>query len=222
MGFGKKKKKKDAEREAKPVVQKVDMSHNPLYPPKQESEMKEIATAIGVAAVCLLLTGLIVSKCSYAYSTNNMASQRTVAVQEENQGTAEAENMTAEEENEVEDWDVSGQEEMDEQAETEVLESTEEQEEENKDYIIADSNSRRISTSELDGLSKEELSRARNEIYARHGRKFKDASLQEYFNSKDWYQGTIDPDQFTEGMLNDTEKANAETILSYEKSKGYK
>jgi len=51
---------------------------------------------------------------------------------------------------------------------------------------------------------------------ARHGRKFKDQGLQQYFNSQAWYEGTIEPDAFNESQLNIYEKANLELIQSIE------
>ena len=35
-----------------------------------------------------------------------------------------------------------------------------------------------------------------NEIYAKHGRKFKTDSIQKYFDSKSWYQPKVEPDDF--------------------------
>lgn len=90
------------------------------------------------------------------------------------------------------------------------------------EYIFAQSSSEYLSRSDLEGLTKQELSYARNEIYARKGRRFQDESLQSYFNSKEWYSGTIAPEDFTESMLNKYEKANTELILEYEKDKGYR
>lgn len=90
------------------------------------------------------------------------------------------------------------------------------------DYIIPDSSSRMISSSELSGYSADQLRIARNEIYARHGRMFNDSDLQAYFNSKHWYTGTIAPDSFVESQyLSETERKNAETIRAYEESHGY-
>ena len=62
---------------------------------------------------------------------------------------------------------------------------------------------------------------ARNEIYARHGRRFRDSSLQSYFNNCSWYSGTIAPDSFNESVLNAYEKANVQTIKKYEQAHGY-
>ncbi len=84
------------------------------------------------------------------------------------------------------------------------------------DYILPDSDSRYLSASDLAGLTKDELRIARNEIYARHGRMFDSADLDEYFNSKSWYNGTIPAASFSENMLNDYEKKNAELIKSVE------
>ncbi len=88
------------------------------------------------------------------------------------------------------------------------------------DYILPGSDSTYLSRSDLTGLSSDELRLARNELYARHGRKFDDATLQEYFNSKDWYNGTIDPDDFSESMLNEYEVANRDLITAYEAEVG--
>jgi hypothetical protein len=84
------------------------------------------------------------------------------------------------------------------------------------DYILPDSSSRIYSDDELSTLSSGELRIAKNEIYARHGRRFKDESLQSYFDSKSWYNGTIEPDDFDEGVLNKYEKANIESIAALE------
>ena len=91
----------------------------------------------------------------------------------------------------------------------------------NQDYILPDSNSRYITESDLRGLTKEECRIARNEIYARHGRMFKDAELQAYFNGKSWYTPSIPADAFQEHMLNDYEKENKDVILEYERERGW-
>ena len=75
---------------------------------------------------------------------------------------------------------------------------------------------------DLEKLSKDECSLARNEIYARHGRKFKDESIQAYFDSCSWYKGETEPEDFDESTLNVFEKANRDLISKYEKEKGYR
>lgn len=86
----------------------------------------------------------------------------------------------------------------------------------NGDYIIPDSSTRYLSDSDVRGLDDHTLMLARNEIYARHGRKFNDAEIRAYFESKSWYYPTIDPADFTEDMLSDVEKSNIALIKSYE------
>lgn len=90
------------------------------------------------------------------------------------------------------------------------------------DYKIADSDTRQITYADLEGFSAEDCKIARNEIYARHGRKFQDENLQNYFNQLEWYNGTIEPDAFDESVLSDVEIANKDTIVKFEAEKGYK
>ena len=91
-------------------------------------------------------------------------------------------------------------------------------ESEGEDFIIPYSSDRYLTEEDLEGLSNEELRIARNEIVARYGRKFKDAALQEYFESKSWYNGTIEPDDFGSVVrLSDIEQKNMEFIQSHEK-----
>lgn len=89
-------------------------------------------------------------------------------------------------------------------------------------YILPESNSRYYSRSELTGLSLNDLWIARNEIYARHGRGFRDEALQDYFNRQSWYTYRYSPDTFDSmsGILNDYEIANADTIKSIEQERG--
>ena len=88
------------------------------------------------------------------------------------------------------------------------------------DYIIDGSDSGYYDASYFKNLSKEELRLARNEIYARHGRKFDSKDLQDYFNSKSWYTPMYDPKEFDamqNEILNNWEKANRDAIAAEEK-----
>ncbi len=91
-------------------------------------------------------------------------------------------------------------------------------------YLLSESDSRRYTEAEIRemGMSTWELCLARNEIYARHGRKFKNEKIQEYFDNKDWYEGIYSPEEFDAmtSPLNDIERANAEAIQSYERAIG--
>lgn len=95
-------------------------------------------------------------------------------------------------------------------------------EEKTSQYVLPNSDSAYLTKSDLYGLTQEECRFARNELYARHGRKFADEGLQEYFNSKDWYQGYIEPSDFNDSVLNDYEIANRDLIVQYEEEMGYR
>lgn len=90
------------------------------------------------------------------------------------------------------------------------------------DYILPYSDIEYISESELVGLDKRTSELALNEIYARHGRKFNDSSIQSYFNEKSWYDGFIEPEDFSDSVFNKYETKNIATIDSYMKKKGYR
>ena len=95
---------------------------------------------------------------------------------------------------------------------------------EDSEYILPFSNERYLTDADLDPLSEWELKLARNEIYARHGRRFKDPELQSYFDSKSWYNGRYSPEDFDRNHSSDLstlEKKNAEYILKYEKDHNY-
>lgn len=91
----------------------------------------------------------------------------------------------------------------------------------NGEYILPDSDKRLIGREDLMNLSPEQCKMARNEIYARHGRKFKDAALQSYFDSCPWYSGRIEPDSFSDSYLSEVEKKNRDTIVAFEQEMGY-
>lgn len=85
-------------------------------------------------------------------------------------------------------------------------------------------NSQYITDADLDGFSRKEIMLMRNELYARYGCSFRDEEIRNYFLSRDWY--TPDPEllavNFSIELFNDYEKANLNTILSYERMKGWR
>lgn len=90
------------------------------------------------------------------------------------------------------------------------------------EYILPESDSRYLEMADLEGMTADECRIARNELFARHGRLFDDEELQAYFNSKSWYIGTIEPDDFSDDMFNEYEIANRELIIQFEKEQGYR
>lgn len=194
-----------------------------------------------VVVVCLLLVSVIVKNFNY-YAIQQRQQQK--AYQESYNQQNEVDDTYDEVQQSSEEMAEGAvvEEDVDETVESETVDETvveEEQEsqgigkvvvtmeptptpEMNDDYILPESDSRYYAEADIMHLTQEELRLARNEIYARKGRKFQDAALQEYFNSKSWYHGTIDADDFTQDMLNKYEKQNAITISTFEERMQYK
>lgn len=84
------------------------------------------------------------------------------------------------------------------------------------EYILEESSSRYLSASDVSWLTPHEAMLAKNEIFARHGRKFRDKEIQEYFNGKSWYRGIYEPDDVTFSDLSAVEQANVNLLKKYE------
>lgn len=63
-------------------------------------------------------------------------------------------------------------------------------------YILPNSSTEYLTWEDYAALSRWELVLARNEIFARHGRRFQNQDIQAYFDSCSWYEGTIAPGGF--------------------------
>lgn len=83
-------------------------------------------------------------------------------------------------------------------------------------YICPQSDTKKLTVKQVKKLSKAKRRLAKNEIYARHGRKFLDQNLQEYFDNQDWYIGIIEPEEFDESVFNKIEKHNVRLLAKYE------
>jgi hypothetical protein len=66
----------------------------------------------------------------------------------------------------------------------------------------------------LTGLFVEDVRKMRDEIYARHGKVFKDVWTQKYFASFDWYKANP---VYSDASLTPVEKRNLVVIIAYEK-----
>jgi len=84
------------------------------------------------------------------------------------------------------------------------------------EYILPFSSSRSLTDDDLRHLTRVELRLARNEIYARYGRVFRDADLQGYFDSKSWYANIRKLPLGEDPTISALEFANIELIQSYE------
>ena len=90
------------------------------------------------------------------------------------------------------------------------------------EYLLPDSASRRLTKSDISGFNRETLNLALNEIYARHGRKFSDPTINTYFESKSWYHPTIAAKDFDDSILNQFETYNVKLITNYQSEMGYR
>ncbi|WP_270344171.1 TcaA 3rd/4th domain-containing protein [Bacillus mobilis] len=79
-------------------------------------------------------------------------------------------------------------------------------------FIFPDSDIRKLTSTDLTYVSKEQLKIARNEIYARHGHIFQTKDMQAYFSKQSWYR----ENPYFTGKLTDIESYNVELIKSRE------
>lgn len=86
------------------------------------------------------------------------------------------------------------------------------------EFIMPLSSFKRLTEDDIAGLSADELRLARNEIYARHGRTFKDNTLNEYFKAKSWYKVNSAYNYKNDVLnVNETENINAHFLLAAER-----
>lgn len=86
-------------------------------------------------------------------------------------------------------------------------------------YVFPESGYKLLTEADLKGKTARELYVGRNEIYARHGRQFKDKELQTYFASCSWYKIKSSYDTSNDAAnLNSIEIANANLIKAYEET----
>ena len=71
-----------------------------------------------------------------------------------------------------------------------------------------------ITSALLQGLFLEDVRKMHDEIYARHGKVFKDPWTQKYFASFDWYKANPN---YSDAALSEIEKGNVAVIAAYEK-----
>lgn len=89
------------------------------------------------------------------------------------------------------------------------------------DYFINNSDVIYFSESDIAGFDANDCRLARNGIYAKMGRKFKDAGLTNFFSQYYWYNPVIEPDNFSDTWLNACQISNRDLIVSYEKRHGF-
>jgi hypothetical protein len=82
---------------------------------------------------------------------------------------------------------------------------------------LPESNTRLLTEADLNGLSKEELRLARNEIFARYGMIFGVEDLDSYFGAKSWYEPKVSAENFYDQVeMTMTEEKNLVLIQDME------
>ena len=202
---------------------KVTPYDNSIFEEKKKNKVPIIAGILGacILIVCICFVMLFISE---KKSDSTLESVADISeIQDEIKEKSEEENYNYKAEDKSQETEKEVTDRVGNKDSEITSENTEEKIESNvpdtgsTDYILPDSSQRILSNDEINILSKADLRLARNEIYARHGRKFDDQELQNYFNSKSWYRGSIEPDDFSESFLSEIEKANIDTIKKYEK-----
>lgn len=90
----------------------------------------------------------------------------------------------------------------------------------NGGLIFPNSDSSYLSNAQVSALSDDDLQLAINEIYARRGRIFKDASLNAYFNSQSWYEGKYTAEEFEKNVkFNTYEQKNLQLLINERRSR---
>lgn len=85
-------------------------------------------------------------------------------------------------------------------------------------YILPNSNTEYLTEADLTGLTDQELVLAKNEIFARHGRKFDTKEIRDYFLKTSWYEELYEPEFFDQNVysfFNEYEWANLHLIRAY-------
>lgn len=89
-------------------------------------------------------------------------------------------------------------------------------------YFIAHCDTEYFTEADIQTFDADMCRIARNSIYARLGRKFDSQDLTLYFEQYDWYIPVIDPEDFSDEMLNQYQVANRDLIVAFETQKGYR
>lgn len=189
-----------------------------------------------IAVICILAALVIIGGVGGGAYYVHMKQEKAAEEERKEKEAREAEEKKEEEEKEKAEKEAA--EKAAEEAEKEAAEKEKEEQEKKEeekekkekettdrlkaDYILPDSSTKLLTQSDISDLTLQELNYAKNEIFARYGRKFSSPELQEHFNSKSWYHGTISPEEFDANYANslsETEKKNIELLKSAEYAK---
>ena len=88
-------------------------------------------------------------------------------------------------------------------------------------FLFPDSNTRKLTEEDLQGLDEYTVQLAINEICAREGRIFRKSEWQNYFEGLAWYTPRVEPDEFDNNIddyLDTVERYNYELLCKYRES----
>ncbi len=211
--------------------QHMQQNNNVQASSEEKEEKTNNKLIIGIVCACVAVVLIAIAAIVALFFLRGNLDMGTTEETEQVSETASEEKTTQEERT---DEQITTEEETTEETTTE--EDTEQtvtgsgsgvssgvnEDEKSDEYILPGSDSRYLSEADLEGLTAYECRLARNELFARHGRLFDDEELQAYFDSKSWYNGTIDPDDFDDSVFNKYEIANRDLIVEYEQEQGYR
>ena len=177
------------------------------YSVKKRIDKKQITLFAGIGLLILLsLVGVLVLG----------KSGKKDEGEEKKPATTQEEDVNTDEDIEV---DAEGETDADEGVKQEESAPSEETSASDSEYILPKSDKEKLTRAELEGLTKEQLRLARNEIYARHGMIFGVADLDNYFAAKSWYKPTVSFTDFYDTVeMSLIEEANVILIQEVEKT----
>ena len=176
------------------------------YSVKKTIDKKQITLFVGIGALILLtLVGVLVFGTS---SKKDDEKEKKPVIEKE-------EDVSLDDEESVE-----GETDADESVEADENTPAEDASVSDAEYILPKSGTEKLTRADLEGLTKEQLRLARNEIYARHGMIFGVADLDNYFATKSWYKPTVSFTVFYETVeMSLVEEENVILIQQIEKEK---
>jgi hypothetical protein len=91
-------------------------------------------------------------------------------------------------------------------------------------FVFPNSDTQRIDDAEIPKLSDEDLRKAINEIWARHGYIFRKKEILDYYRQYEWYKETVPADEWDKNgqnhYLNDVEKDNINRLVKEREKRG--
>ena len=172
-----------------------------LYSVKKKINQKQV-TIFTVLAILILFAVIGVLALGKSEKNHDKKGKKPIIEQDEDVESGAEESSDAE--GEISDENIVSE-------DTGILDS---------EYILPKSDTEKLTRADLEGLTKEQLRLARNEIYARHGMIFGVEDLDNYFATKSWYKPTVSYTDFYETVeMSIVEEENVILIQQVEKER---